>query len=358
MTFEHAKLKKHAPNDLKCGVFSSSSNDKVYTVAAVADEGDVVYQGDVHKDEVDFCRTFLAVRNKRNNKMRIYEASSVMLSPTVASNFVDDFEPQNVADAKYNLNQTFGSKKAKRAADQIARMAVNVDAVKETLSATANDIKVEEDALIPVEDDTYLKMLPPCNREASIVAEVYPINGLLEKKQLKELEKYLSEASEDDQILDPARLSPFYQTLVTKTSKDTKLAALLLYAESLIRFCKFKKITKTDKVCLYSDLVDKRIKKDFLSGSAHSKIVTKSCLDKAAMYIIILGLIIGSFSVDLEVITRSVPNLSIARIRMLARIVGTRLDQNNKEGSKDVAFLRVPVPQLATLPKGYRKRRQ
>lgn len=48
-------------------------------------------------------------------------------------------------------------------------------------------------------------MLPPCNREASTPAEVYPISGILKKKEIQSLEKYLAEADESDQNLDPSR---------------------------------------------------------------------------------------------------------------------------------------------------------
>lgn len=63
-----------------------------------------------------------------------------MLSPSVASNFVDQFDPQDKKQAMYNLQHAFGSKKAKRVADQKARMEVNVDSVKEKLSTTVNGL--------------------------------------------------------------------------------------------------------------------------------------------------------------------------------------------------------------------------
>lgn len=71
VTFEHAKLKDHDTSELKCGVFTSTSRGNTCTVAAVAEDGDVVYQGDVCKDGEDLCRNFLAVRNKRSNKVFI-----------------------------------------------------------------------------------------------------------------------------------------------------------------------------------------------------------------------------------------------------------------------------------------------
>lgn len=63
-----------------------------------------------------------------------------MLSPTVASNFVDEFDPQDKKQAFYKLQHAFGSKKSKRVVDQRARMEVNVDAVKEKLSTTVNGL--------------------------------------------------------------------------------------------------------------------------------------------------------------------------------------------------------------------------
>lgn len=56
-----------------------------------------------------------------------------------------------------------------------------------------------------VEDDTFTKMLPLCNREASTPADIYPISGLLKKKELQSLEKYLSEAEETDPNLDRSK---------------------------------------------------------------------------------------------------------------------------------------------------------
>ncbi|XP_034251286.1 DNA-directed RNA polymerase I subunit RPA49-like [Thrips palmi] len=344
--FEHARLKKAEASDLKCEVYTSTNSESAGTVAAVAKNGgDVVYQGDVAK-EGDLCRTFLAIRNKRTNKMRIYEASSVMMSPTVASNFVDLFDQQDPKTANYKLSHAFGSKKNKRIAEQKARMTVNIDNVKEKLSATAHDVTINEDTLAPVEDDSFLNMLPPCNQEAATPADVYPISGILSKKEIKSLVQYLSEAEESDQHLDPSRLSPFYQSLVQKTSQCTQKAALLLYAESLIRLCKMKKIVRNEKICLYSDLVNNKILKDFRTGQAFSEIVTQFMLDKALVHIIIIGLHLNGFTLDLEKLARSIPRLNMTRVRTLANMVGTH---SMKKGvaSSNLIELRVPLPNLS-----------
>ena len=73
VTFEHGFLKKEEARNINCGIYRSDDLSNKCKVAAVADGGDVVYQGDVNQDEDDLCRTFLAVRNKKTNKVYITE---------------------------------------------------------------------------------------------------------------------------------------------------------------------------------------------------------------------------------------------------------------------------------------------
>ena len=70
--------------------------------------------------------------------MRIYETSTAVLSPILAGTNMFHLDILDKKEANYNLSHAFGSKKAKRIADQRQRMEVNVDAVKEKLSTTVN----------------------------------------------------------------------------------------------------------------------------------------------------------------------------------------------------------------------------
>lgn len=82
-----------------------------------------------------------------------------MLSPSVGSSFVDHLDVQDKKVANYNLSHAFGSKKAKRVADQRARMEVNVDSVKEKLSTT---VKGELIFPLPVKVVSHLYFLHFC----------------------------------------------------------------------------------------------------------------------------------------------------------------------------------------------------
>lgn len=347
VNFEHGQLKKNEATDLKCGVFTANDySSKICTIGAVAPQGDVVYQGDVHHDDADLCRTFLAIRNKRNNKMRIYETSHVMLSPTVASNFVDYFDAQDKKQAAYNLSHAFGSKKAKRIADQRARMEVNVDSVKEKLSTTVNDIEVQEEALTSAGDDSLTKLLPPCFRDAKAPAEVYPVDGLLKNKEIGSLELYYTKAVESEEF-DISRMTPLFKHMFKKIAPgNTRSIALLLYAESLAQFCNLRNKQLTQKgfrYCRFSDSVHKRISKDFTTVQSDNISRSQFMTDKAVMFIIILCLHVGAFQVDLDVIAQSINKMDMNRIRMLARIIGT-VPSKAQGASKNLVLLKVPLP--------------
>ncbi|KAE8738810.1 hypothetical protein FOCC_FOCC015709 [Frankliniella occidentalis] len=363
VNFEHARLKKEDALDLKCGVYTSDNNSNVCTIAAVAADGDVLYQGDVLKEDGDLCRTFLAVRNKKTNKMRLIETSHVMLSPSIGSNDIDQLGMEDKKQAHYNLSHAFGSKKAKRIADQKARMEVNVDSVKDKLSSTVNDIVVKEDMLATTEDDSFTKLLPLCNREAKAPADVYPISGLLKRKELESLENYYTKAIESEE-LKISEMSHLYKHLSKKIAVgNTTSQALLLYAEALIHFCNLRRsdvkscLKKKEMLCSFSEVLQKRISKEFLSVNGISVSRPQSFLDKAVLHVIIISLHVGVFQLDLDVVAQSIKDMDLNRIRMLARAVGT-VPVKTQTAVKNLVMLKVPLPSPQSMIMKTRKSRR
>ncbi|KAJ1529491.1 hypothetical protein ONE63_006264 [Megalurothrips usitatus] len=267
VNFEHGRLKKKAVSGLKCKVFSANDSSKICTVGAVVEGGDVVYQGDVERDEGDICHNFLAIRNKKTNKIRIYEASNVTLSPSVASDCGINLDMPDYSEAVYNLNQTFGSKKVKRVADQRKRMQINVDNVKTNLTSAISNIEVKNDITLDVEDDSLASMLPPCNRSATNPADVYPISGILSDEELTHLEEFYTRSIADGTFEKLHKKNHFFNKMEKFISpEDPRNAALLLYADCLLAYCnlQMKEVKKTNKgPCPYSTLIHEKILREF-----------------------------------------------------------------------------------------------
>ncbi|KAK3908130.1 DNA-directed RNA polymerase I subunit RPA49 [Frankliniella fusca] len=363
VNFEHGQLKKEDVSKLTCGVYASNNLSNICTIAAVASDGDVLYQGDVPLEDRDLCRTLLAVRNKKTNKIRLIETNHVMLSPTIGSNHVDQLSSEDRKQAQYNLSHAFGSKKAKRVADQRARMEVNVDSVKDKLSSTVNDIEVKEDVLRSPEDDSFTKLLPLCNRDAVAPADVYPISGLLKTKELESLENYYTQAIDSDEFKISEK-SILYQHLSQKIATgNTKLQALLLYGEALVGFCNIQRkdlkecLKKKQFLCSFSEVLQKRISKEFLSINGKSVSRPQSLFDKAVLHIIIISLHVGAFKLDLDVLARSIRDIDLNRIRMLSRAVGT-VPVKAQSAAKNLVMLKVPLPSPQSMIAFSRKSRR
>lgn len=98
--------------------------------------GQVVYKGYRPDPDETPTYTMLAIHNKRTGKVRLVQAERWQVAPVLDKELesIDDIDDSKIA----MLNKKFGSKKTKRKTEQIERMKINVDSVREQLEETVS----------------------------------------------------------------------------------------------------------------------------------------------------------------------------------------------------------------------------
>lgn len=97
--------------------------------------GQIVYKGYKPNMDQDLMRTMLVLHNRRTGKVRLVQAERWQVTPILDKKLEAD--NTTTIDEKISmLNKQFGSKKVKRRTEQLEKMKVNVDFVKEQLEQT------------------------------------------------------------------------------------------------------------------------------------------------------------------------------------------------------------------------------
>jgi hypothetical protein len=88
---------------------------------------------------------------------------------------------------KDRLRMKFGSKKQQRSLENYKRMHSGTDALKDKLKGVIDSMPVEEDHLQPVVTTSEEGYLPPINRAAATVDDVYNLHDLVSAEELASL---------------------------------------------------------------------------------------------------------------------------------------------------------------------------
>jgi len=90
---------------------------------------------------------------------------------------------------KDRLRMKFGSKKQQRLLENYKRMHADTDALKDKLRGVIGSMSVEEDHPQPVVTTSEEGYLPPINRAAATVDDVYNFHDLVSAKELTSLKE-------------------------------------------------------------------------------------------------------------------------------------------------------------------------
>lgn len=148
--------------------------------------GQMVYKGYRPDQTKEHTYTMLAMRNKTTGKVKLIQAERWLLGPVLdkEANTDDVLDKDRIIHLNA-LNKQFGSKKAKRRTEQYEKMQVNAEDVKEDLEKSVANINVKEaDLTLQNIEDPLEIHIPPCNRDASCVEQVYSVYDILPKDQL------------------------------------------------------------------------------------------------------------------------------------------------------------------------------
>jgi hypothetical protein len=102
---------------------------------------------------------------------------------------------------KDRLQMKFGSKRQQRSLENYKRMHADTDALKDKLKGVIDGMPIEEDHIKPVVTTSDEGYLPPINRAAATVHDVYNLHAIVSAEELASLKneaiKILNEQQEN-----------------------------------------------------------------------------------------------------------------------------------------------------------------
>lgn len=325
-----------------------------FSVAAATEN--MIYHGPVNRDEL--FNTFVAIRNKKKNKIRLVAVDHVTLSPLFKGQ--EDLLNTTTGTTELTtseLNKQFGSKRIKRQTEQRERMKMDIENVKEQLEQTVADVKVDvQDMVAPNVDDSDVSYKPPINRNASKVEQVYVLDEIVSPSVLNSLFEEANRIleGENDKSLDTTIfITREIQKLRISTKPDKEdTCQLLLYIDCLIKFLNVQAktvSTKSYKSCPYSDVVHNDIVNKFTVVSRGGRLRPPVMRDKCMCYILVLSMLACGYTLTLEVLAKEL-KIGVKKLQEVSRILAFHV-------SKEVAILKLPLPApVSNIQKGKRKR--
>ncbi|EEB13285.1 DNA-directed RNA polymerase I-associated factor 53 kDa subunit, putative [Pediculus humanus corporis] len=218
---------------------------------------------------------FLAIRNKKTNKMRIVEVDSALLinSELLHVKNIENSSSSKSKEDDYNkLNKTFGGKKINARLEKKELLNLNSalviedmkDIVDGMVKTNDNDITLSQ----TIETESITDLLPPCNRSATNVHDVYILSKILNSEELNALKE---EILKED--FDTKSYSEFFITCLAQIQNEksnnyeTNLAGIF-YAELLIKFLKIPS----------KQLKNKNTKFDNCPPIIYTKLIKEFCI--------------------------------------------------------------------------------
>ena len=209
INFEHAELSTEVAGrdlskyfqgqvfkDVKTS-FLDSHEKQPHKQTVVISNDDMVYMGSSSSKgnetaAANTMKTYIGI--KRKSKISFHEVTPITVSPFVKNHsYVEEKEVdtsvkqslQERRQAEIELIKAFGSKKKRLYLESKEKnMVTDMNA---SIEAAASEAKLTD---IPAElkDTSYLSLIPPCNRDAKVVTEVYKLPDLLTEEELELLE--------------------------------------------------------------------------------------------------------------------------------------------------------------------------
>ncbi|XP_015176579.1 PREDICTED: DNA-directed RNA polymerase I subunit RPA49-like isoform X2 [Polistes dominula] len=351
--FQNGQLADEETENISCGLFHDKQKDKKLLAVSCRQ---MVYKGYKPDDKQQLMNTMLLLHNKRTGKVRLVEAERWSVNAVLDKQVLDN--DKHTSDEKMVLlNKKFGSKKAKRKTEQYEKMKVNVDAVKDDLEKTVANIKIDkEDLKTPTTDEIITDIhIPPCNRDACNVEDVYNLNDIVPENILETL----NEASNKIIQCVPTGKSKYFMYIIRSLKSDPdyiKKVSILLYMDAVSKWLNIpiKDVKKRGaSICPESEEINSHIIDTYSIQSNGGRLRPASMKDKAIIHCLILGLIISNYVINIELLATMLQSrIGIKKLSNLSRIVGMVPCKNDKNSYT----LKLPLPkQISMVKKGRRQ---
>ncbi|XP_076643300.1 DNA-directed RNA polymerase I subunit RPA49 [Halictus rubicundus] len=357
VNFQNGELKDDEAKKMSCGLFYDQQKKK-RTLAL--SNGQIVYRGYKPDTSQDLMRTMLVLHNKNTGRVRLVQAERWQVTPVLEKPEVADNDV-TIEQKISLLNKQFGSKKVKRRTEQLEKMKVNVESVKEQLEQTVINVEIDRtDLSIQLPDNDYITntALPECNREANNVKDVYNIYDIIPQAKLETLYDAASEVLNEDSNSLEGRTKFFSRTVkFLRTDPDNvKKAALLIYMQAVATWLNMPmKDAKRRgiEVCQTSEEVNSHIINTYSVQSSTGRLRPASVKDKGVIHCMILALTICNFIIDIELFaTIFTHRMGLKKLTDLARIIGALPTKEDKK----IITLKVPLPPPAAVTRKGKKK--
>ena len=143
LKFQNGELLENQETALSCGLYL----DDMQRLTPVLASDSLIYTGQVMEQKA--YNTFIGVRNKKTNKIKLIAINECMLKPQPPKlrEIMDSTLMETNKRALTDLNKEFGSKKTKRETETLERLKVNVDNNKDRLEKTVANISLDDLAI-------------------------------------------------------------------------------------------------------------------------------------------------------------------------------------------------------------------
>ena len=328
---------------------------------------------------------FLAVRNKKTNKIKLIEANTITLgavtTPPASTNPVlleQELKQQEVelgdnnktapsseqkkADDKLsrnkNLVREFGQTKGRRMNDQNDRMQINPEVLQDKLSKAA--MSAEKSLL--EQSNTPMDMMPtcltpPCNRNATEKELVYSLeNGILNQSELAKLQAAATSLAEEycsDELIKVGiykkDFSELFGKILLREHKEIESInlAIAIHMEAIIQFIGLQRrdFSKGPKGLPNFIPLDIR-EKVFRTFTNDQNNVVPTTKDSAICYVIVLALMINRYRIAFSDLTSSI-RVKADQLQKLIKLTGARIFT---DANKTYVELKIPLETFDPTP--------
>jgi len=227
----------------------------------------------------------------------------------------------------------------------------------ESMSKAFNQTKAPEEEP-QIRDESVLGLIPPCNREASVPAEVYNIGDILHFEDSSNMDEIADQFLNltNDEIKEwhsSKKYSDYFFAMWNKLHMHKsdpnaiEKAKIVLYTELLISLLKLRHDQIRKKVLELPEVFPSWLKEKALDAftTVNAKGIRnrpETSKDKTCCYIMVLVLLANDFIMDIQLMSTSL-QVHIKKLLTLARVVGVTLTQN-KSTKEQIGILKLPLP--------------
>lgn len=274
--------------------------DKNVTAAVVTVNGHI-YHG-ITTSGKDLTDSYICVRNRTTNKVRIIPVDQVLLRNHVYNVLEKETNLQKMSKetSALTLLKQFGGRKANRSLISAKNMQVNVDFVKDDLDNTVKDANIEEENNENETSQFYDRIRPKFNEAAKALSEVYQVTDLVPQNLLDRLDEEATMVHSTP--VENLPITSEYLKSCIKNLQEATLSPehslhikLIIYIDALINMLRTR-VRRFDKIKL-SEITEKvgdNIRSSFRDpNSPKNPLRTSFSNEKGLCYLIVLVVLIS-----------------------------------------------------------------